>query len=97
MTRRTEPRIAPASNPVAANPSDDTATPPLRFIRLPEVKGRVGLCTSEIYKQMREGRFPRPINLTKTRVAWLESAVVDWQKSRKNNFAKRLAIGKQKA
>jgi prophage regulatory protein len=52
---------------------------PTRFLRLPEVLRRIGICKSEIYARMRAGTFPKPINLTKTRVAWVETDVKAWQ------------------
>jgi predicted DNA-binding transcriptional regulator AlpA len=34
---------------------------PFRFLALPEVKSRVGLSTSSIYRAMAAGTFPRPV------------------------------------
>ena len=34
---------------------------PFRFLALPEVKSRVGLSTSSIYRAMTAGTFPRPV------------------------------------
>jgi predicted DNA-binding transcriptional regulator AlpA len=34
---------------------------PFRFLRLPEVRAKVGLSTSTIYRLMAAGQFPRPI------------------------------------
>jgi prophage regulatory protein len=40
------------------------------LIRLPKVKERVGLGTSQIYAMMSSGRFPRPVRLGVKAVAW---------------------------
>jgi len=49
-----------------------------RLIRLPEVKHRVGLGRSTIYRWMAEGRFPRPVRLGGYIVAWAEDDVETW-------------------
>lgn len=49
-----------------------------RFMRLPEVKRRVGLGRSTIYRRMREGSFPLPRNLGGRAVGWSESDVAWW-------------------
>ncbi len=38
--------------------------------RLPKVKDKVGLGTSQIYAMMSSGRFPRPVRLGIKAVAW---------------------------
>lgn len=48
------------------------------FIRLPEVKLRVGLCRSSIYAFIARGDFPRPYSLGGRAVAWLESEIDGW-------------------
>lgn len=49
-----------------------------RFIRLPEVRKRVGLATTTIYKYMKLGTFPKQIKLGHTMSAWLESDIDVW-------------------
>lgn len=48
------------------------------LLRLPAVKARVGLSTSEIYKRAACGRFPRQIHLDGRSVAWLASDIERW-------------------
>jgi prophage regulatory protein len=42
----------------------------IQLIRLPRVKEKVGLGTSQIYAMMSSGRFPRPVRLGVKAVAW---------------------------
>jgi prophage regulatory protein len=46
-----------------------------RLIRLREVRARVGLGTSTVYRYLAEGRFPRPVHIGGGRVAWVESDI----------------------
>ncbi len=45
------------------------------ILRLPAVKARTGLSRSTIYQRVREGSFPRPVNLGKRAVGWIEAEV----------------------
>jgi prophage regulatory protein len=45
------------------------------FLRLPEVMRRTGLAKATIYKL---AGFPRPIRITSTASAWIESEVTAW-------------------
>jgi len=49
-----------------------------RLIRRPEVERRTGLKRSAIYSRMMDGRFPRPVRLSATAVAWIESEIDAW-------------------
>ena len=49
-----------------------------RLIRLPEVRHRVGLGRSTIYRWMAEGKFPKPVQLGGYAVAWAEDEVEAW-------------------
>ena len=53
-----------------------------RLIRRPEVLERVGLSSSTLYEMTAAGDFPAPIPIGRKAVAWLESEVLDWIKSR---------------
>lgn len=57
---------------------------PTRLIRLPEVKGRVGLSRSSIYLRISEGTFPAPVRLGEKAksVAWDERAIDAWIEER---------------
>jgi prophage regulatory protein len=52
------------------------------LLRLPAVRAETGLSTSTIYRLMDADRFPRPVQLTETRVAWWASEIADWLRSR---------------
>ena len=45
------------------------------ILRLPAVRARTGLSRSTIYQRVREGTFPRPINLGKRAVGWVEGEI----------------------
>lgn len=49
-----------------------------RLVRLPEVRTITSLSTSEIYRRIDEGRFPRQIRLGARSVAWAESEIHAW-------------------
>ncbi len=48
------------------------------LIKLPEVKRRTTLSTSEIYRRLESGTFPKQIKLGAKAVAWLEHEVDAW-------------------
>ncbi len=54
----------------------------MRFIRLPEVVERTGLARSTIYLRVAEGTFPKQISIGARAVAWLESDIEDWMRSK---------------
>ena len=49
-----------------------------RLIRLPEVKSRTGLSSSDLYRRVEAGTFPRQIKLGVKAVAWIETEVQEW-------------------
>ncbi|MBV9569779.1 MAG: AlpA family transcriptional regulator [Alphaproteobacteria bacterium] len=49
-----------------------------RLLRLPEVLKRTGLGKTATYALMKDGTFPKPVSLTDTRVAWVESEIEEW-------------------
>ena len=53
-----------------------------RLIRLTEVKALTGLSTSSIYRLLATKSFPTQIPLGARSVAWLESEVLKWIRSR---------------
>ena len=55
---------------------------PLRLLRLQEVKMRVGLGRSTIYRWISEGNFPKPVKLGVQSVAWRENDIDYWVSSR---------------
>lgn len=48
-----------------------------RLIRLPEVKGMVGLGTTAIYGKMKSGDFPKQVKVGRLS-GWVESEVQAW-------------------
>ncbi|MDV3469060.1 AlpA family transcriptional regulator [Stenotrophomonas sp. C3(2023)] len=54
-------------------------TPPVVFIRLPEVIRRTGMGKTTVYKRVRDGAFPAPVQLGEGMVAWIEAEVEAWQ------------------
>ena len=53
-----------------------------RFMRRAAVCEATGLPTSSLYALMQKGKFPKPINLSEGRVAWLEEDIAKWQADR---------------
>ena len=50
----------------------------MRLIDIDEVMRMTCLSRTTIYRFRREGRFPQSIQLTDSRIAWLESDVLAW-------------------
>ena len=50
----------------------------VRLIRRKEVQDKTGLGASSIYAMMKLGKFPKCLNLSERRVAWLESDIDQW-------------------
>lgn len=50
----------------------------VRLIRRKEVQDKTGLGASSIYAMMKLGKFPKCLNLSERRVAWLESDIDNW-------------------
>ena len=53
-----------------------------KILKLPAVKARTSLSRSSIYKFVREGQFPKPIQIGPRSVGWLEAEVEHWVDSR---------------
>lgn len=63
---------------------------PPKIHRLHVVEDRVGLKKTTIYARIAEGKFPKPILLSKRSVGWLEADITNWlqqriEESRKEN------------
>jgi prophage regulatory protein len=59
-----------------------TATTPTRLLRLPEVRSRVGLSGTTIWRLARAGQFPRGIRISPGAVAWREGDIESWIRER---------------
>jgi prophage regulatory protein len=49
-----------------------------RLLSWPQVEDRICLSRTTAWRRMREGAFPRPIRISKGRVAWVEDEIVSW-------------------
>lgn len=58
-----------------------------------EVQKRTGLSSVTIWRQERAGGFPERVNITPSRVGWIEAEVDKWIASRPRGICKR-EIGK---
>lgn len=56
---------------------------PPRYLRLVEVKHITGHATSTLYRLMKKGLFPHPLEIGPNSVAWREDEVDEWCKTRK--------------
>lgn len=55
-----------------------TTERPRRFIKLGEVKSLTTLSTSEIYRRIAAGRFPKQVMLGPKSAVWIEAEVIAW-------------------
>ena len=49
-----------------------------RLIAWPELRQRIPLSRSTIWRRIRDGNFPAPIQISPGRVAWLERDILAW-------------------
>ncbi|MER9374264.1 AlpA family transcriptional regulator [Mesorhizobium sp. M0491] len=49
------------------------------FVRRPEVLTRTGLSVSTLYELIKAGRFPRPLKIGVSAVAWDADEITEWQ------------------
>jgi prophage regulatory protein len=50
----------------------------IKLLRRPDVEAMTGLRRSSIYEMMQENTFPKPVQLNKRMVGWVESEIEDW-------------------
>lgn len=48
------------------------------FIRLPEVRQRVGISKSQIYKLIAQDQFPKPVKVSHRISCWVVAEVEQW-------------------
>jgi prophage regulatory protein len=53
-------------------------TSPGPLLRLPSVAAQTGLSKSEIYRRIKDGKFPQPIKLGARAVAWPAAQIEAW-------------------
>ena len=63
----------------------DAADASERIITANQLLERIPLNRSTIWKMCREGRFPRPIQLSPARIGWRWTAVLAWLQEREEN------------
>lgn len=54
----------------------------LRILRRKQVEARIGLSRSSIYDAVNAGTFPKPINLGRQSVGWIEAEIDQWLRAR---------------
>ncbi len=52
------------------------------LLRLPEVCQRIGMSEKFVYRGVAAGTFPQPVQIGARAVAWLDSEVTAWIRSR---------------
>lgn len=55
----------------------------MRILRLPGVMEKVGLSKASIYRLMKEGKFPPPLELGDRARGWNESSLDEWIEERR--------------
>ncbi len=53
-----------------------------QMLRAPQVMARTGLSRSTIWRRIRGGTFPPPVELGVNSIGWLESSITAWLASR---------------
>lgn len=51
------------------------------LLRMHEVERKTGLDRATIYRRIKAGIFPQPLQIGPRRVAWREADLIEWQKS----------------
>lgn len=54
----------------------------LRLLSVKQVLGLMGISRSTLYAMMRAKEFPKPVQIAKRRIGWLNSDVEEWLKER---------------
>lgn len=55
----------------------------MKIIRYPEVKNRVTLSRSQIWRLEKAGKFPKRIRISENSIGWDEAEIEAWLQSRK--------------
>lgn len=66
--------------------SEPTVGTAPRLLRRQEVEYRTGLSRSALYRAIQEGRFPRPLRLSKQTTVWPETLVNEWINQQLANY-----------
>lgn len=54
----------------------------MRLVREAERERITGVPTSTCYLLMKQGRFPKPVQIGERSVAWVESELLEWNQQR---------------
>jgi prophage regulatory protein len=68
------------NNTIGANPAI-----PERFLRLSDVRNRIPLSRSTIYRLISQSKFPGPYSLGEHARGWRESEINSWLQAKINN------------
>lgn len=60
----------------------NTTASPDAMLRFADVIARTGLSRTTIWRRVRKGTFPSPIQLGENSIGWPEHLVVEWLESR---------------
>ena len=81
-TRQSSSSSSSQSSTTTAAPSSSSGSVDLGprpvLLRIDAVTGRLGLSRSQVWRMVKEGRFPKPRRLSTRAVAWLEPEVSAW-------------------
>ncbi|MGJ7513805.1 helix-turn-helix transcriptional regulator [Pseudomonas baetica] len=50
-----------------------------RFLRERDVLETTSFSHATLWREIKRGRFPKPVNISAGRVGWRESAITEWQ------------------
>jgi prophage regulatory protein len=58
----------------------------IKIYRLKELKEKLGVGKSTIYRWIKKGNFPAPIKLGERTVGWLESDLKKWLETKRKTY-----------
>ena len=58
------------------------AAGPTGIMRFPQVRQETGLSRSTVWRQVKAGEFPAPLQISGNSVGWLASEIQEWVASR---------------
>jgi prophage regulatory protein len=62
--------------------AETTVAPARRFLRMAEVEHRTGRSRTSIYRDVSEGRLPRPVKIGPRAIGWPSDVIDRWIESR---------------
>ena len=62
---------------------DNNSKRSVRFLTFPELRSRgVPFCRDYVRMLVREGKFPRPVQISAKRIGWIEAEITAWAEAR---------------